>query len=148
MIDEVAAAITTVGTLARVDSGAVAMASGVRPNPASAPTLSRTISSCASRLVVSATEASSLTISSILRPATSSPCSAIYSFAAASICRPVEAKGPVMGRISPTLNGSAWAMAGRPASAVEAARTAPSSRLRLCIWFSSLSGLRQFLCCR
>ena len=70
----VAAAMTIIGTLASVATGAAASASGVRPNPASTLTLSCTTSSCAMRLVVSgASPVSSLTISSTLRPATVSP---------------------------------------------------------------------------
>ena len=74
---EVAAAITTIGVLAWVAIGAVAMASGVRPKPASTCTLSPTTSSCAMRLVTSGTPVSSLTISCTLRPATVSPCCAM-----------------------------------------------------------------------
>ena len=60
------------------------------------------------RLVVSgATPVSSLTISSTLRPATVSPFFCMYSRHAASICLPVDANGPVSGRINPILNGSA-----------------------------------------
>ena len=70
---EVAAAITTCGTLAWVASGAVASASGVRPKPASTPAFSLTISSWARRLVTSATPVSSLSTSWIFRPATVSP---------------------------------------------------------------------------
>ena len=39
-------------------------------------------------------------------PATVSPFCAMYSLAAASICLPVEAKGPVIGRIRPILKAS------------------------------------------
>ena len=66
---EVAAAVTTIGVLLWVAIGAVASASGVRPKPARTSTLSLTISSWATRRVVSATPASSLMISSTLRPA-------------------------------------------------------------------------------
>src|SRR5690606_17853788 len=45
----------------------------------------------------------------ILRPATVSPCSCMYRRTALSICLPVEAKGPVMGRIRPILKAS-WAV--------------------------------------
>ena len=63
MID-VAAAITIIGTLASVATGAAASASGVRPKPASTSTCSCTTSSCARRLVVlGARPVSSLTIS-------------------------------------------------------------------------------------
>ena len=47
---------------------------GVTAKPTRKFTLSRTISSCASRLELSATAPSSLTISSIFLPATVSPC--------------------------------------------------------------------------
>jgi hypothetical protein len=70
---EVAAAMTTAGTLACVASGAEASASGVRPKPAMTAAFSLTISSCASRFVMSATPVSSRTTSSIFRPATESP---------------------------------------------------------------------------
>ncbi len=70
---EVAAAVTTIGVLLCVAIGAVASASGVRPKPASTPTFSLTTSSCAIRRVVSATPASSLTMTSTLRPATVLP---------------------------------------------------------------------------
>ena len=50
---EVAAAITTIGVLLCVAMGAVAMAAGVMPKPASATTFSCTTSSCARRRVVS-----------------------------------------------------------------------------------------------
>ena len=70
---EVAAAITTIGVLDCVASGAVAKASGVRPKPASTLTLSLTIISCARRLVTSGVPVSSLMISSIFLPATLSP---------------------------------------------------------------------------
>jgi hypothetical protein len=73
VIVDVAAAMTIAGTLACVARGADARASGVRPKPAITPTLSLTINSCASRLVVSATPASSFTTSSIFLPATVSP---------------------------------------------------------------------------
>jgi hypothetical protein len=69
----VAAAITTCGTLAWVDKGAVASASGVRPKPASTLARSLTISSWARRLVTSATPVSSLTTSWTFLPATVSP---------------------------------------------------------------------------
>jgi hypothetical protein len=61
---EVAAAITTSGVLLWVAIGAVARASGVRPNPASTLTLSLTTSSWAMRLVMSGALVSSLTITS------------------------------------------------------------------------------------
>ena len=70
---EVAAAITIMGILAWVASGAAASASGVRPKPASALTFSLTISSCTRRRVWSATAPSSLMISSIRLPATVAP---------------------------------------------------------------------------
>ena len=70
----VAALMTTIGTLASVAIGAVASARGVRPKPASTLTFSLTTNSWAMRLVLSATLASSLTISSIFLPATVVPC--------------------------------------------------------------------------
>ncbi len=70
---DVAAAITTIGVFDCVAIGAVASASGVRPKPASATTLSLTTSSCAMRRVVSAVPASSFRMSSIFLPATVSP---------------------------------------------------------------------------
>ena len=73
VIDEVPADITTIGTFAWVAIGAVEKASGVRPKPAMTLTPSFTTSSWAMRLVWSGTPPSSLTISSICLPATSSP---------------------------------------------------------------------------
>ena len=113
---EVAAAITTSGVLLCVAMGAVAMASGVSPKPASTLTLSFTTSSWAMRLAMSGAPVSSLTISSTLRSATVSPCCAMYSRAPASICLPVDANGPVRGRIRPIFSGSAWAIEALAAS--------------------------------
>src|SRR5690606_12336175 len=63
-------------------------------------------------VIAVASHVSSLRMTWILRPATVSPCWCIYSLTAVSICLPVEANGPVMGRIKPILNGSAaWAVA-------------------------------------
>ncbi len=70
---EVAAAITIVGVFDCVASGATAKASGVRPNPARNETLSLTRSSCAMRRVTSGVPVSSLTISSMVLPATLAP---------------------------------------------------------------------------
>ena len=71
---EVAPPITIIGVFDSVATGAVANASGVRPKPARNITLSRAMSSCARRFVVSgASPPSSLTSSSTLRPATVSP---------------------------------------------------------------------------
>ena len=62
------------GTLAWVASGAVAERERRQAEPGERPpTLSLTISSCASRFVTSATPVSSLTMSSIFLPATVSP---------------------------------------------------------------------------
>ena len=69
VIADVAAAITTIGVLLCVAIGAVAIAEGVMPKPASTATLSLTTSSCARRRVVSGTAASSLTITSTFLPA-------------------------------------------------------------------------------
>ena len=73
---EVPAAITTSGIFACVASGAAASAAGVTPKPAMKLTLSLTISSCAMRLVLSGTAASSLRMTSIFLPATVVPCRA------------------------------------------------------------------------
>ena len=70
---EVPAAITISGTLAWVASGAAASAAGVTPKPAMKLTLSLTINSCAIRLVLSGTAASSFRMISIFLPATVSP---------------------------------------------------------------------------
>jgi len=70
---EVAAAITTIGVFDCVAIGAVAIAAGVMPKPASATTLSFTTNSCARRRVVSGTVASSFRITSTLRPAIRPP---------------------------------------------------------------------------
>ena len=101
---DVAAAMTTKGVLDWVAIGAVASASGVKPKPANTLTFSLTTNSCAMRLVTSGALVSSLTMSSTFLPATVSPFCAMYKRTAASICLPVEAKGPVMGKIRPILN--------------------------------------------
>ena len=62
VIADVPAAITTIGVLLCVAIGAVAIAAGVTPKPASTVTLSLTTSSCARRRDVSGTAASSLMI--------------------------------------------------------------------------------------
>ena len=86
----------------------------MRPKPASTSTLSLTTISWAIRRVVSATPASSLTMTSTLRPATVVPFCACQSLIAASICLPVDADWPVMGRMKPILNGALFcACAGR-----------------------------------
>ena len=105
MID-VAAAVTTIGVLLCVAIGAVARADGVMPKPASTSTLSLTTSSCAIRRVASGTPPSSLRITSTLRPATAVPFWACQSLIAASICLPVDACWPVIGRMKPILNGA------------------------------------------
>ena len=106
-IIEVAAAMMIIGTLASVATGAVASASGVSPNPARMLIWSCTTISWAMRLVTSGAPVSSLTVNSTLRPATLSPLRAMYSLHAASTCLPVDANGPVRGRIRPIFNGSA-----------------------------------------
>ena len=62
VIADVPAAITTIGVLLCVAIGAVAIAAGVTPKPASTVTFSLTTSSWARRRDVSGTAASSLTI--------------------------------------------------------------------------------------
>src|SRR5664279_5369193 len=135
---EVAAAVTTIGVLLCVAIGAVAKASGVRPKPASTSILSLTTISWAMRRVVSATPASSFKTSSILRPATVEPFCAIQSLIAASICLPVEADCPVMGRMKPILNGTASAAkaaaAGSADTKAEMIRTCRAWR-RCMAWF-------------
>ncbi len=128
---EVPAAITIIGTRASVATGAVARASGVRPKPARIFTLSRTTSSCASRRVVSgATPVSSRSRISSRRPPCVSPFMRSQVRTAASICRPVEAKGPVIGRISPIRQTCAWAIAGRGRAGAAARAAAEPSRRR------------------
>jgi hypothetical protein len=112
---EVPAAITISGILACVASGAAASAAGVTPKPAMILTLSLTISSWARRLVLSGSVASSLRMTSIFLPATVSPCCCMYSLIALSICLPVEAWPPVIGRIRPIFTVSC-AFAGAKAS--------------------------------
>ena len=73
VIMEVAAAMTTMGVLAWVATGAVASAKGVRPKPARTSTLSFTTSSCAKRLVTSGMLVSSLRMICTSRPATLMP---------------------------------------------------------------------------
>src|SRR4051794_35431442 len=98
---EVPAAITSSTDFDWVASGAAAIAAGVTPKPAMTLTLSLTMSSWARRLVLSGTAPSSLRITSIFLPATVAPCCCMYSFTPASICLPVEACGPVIGRMRP-----------------------------------------------
>ena len=75
---DVAAFITTMNFLACADTSAAAIAFGVSEKPASMSTLSRTISSCASRLATSgAMPPVSLRMISIFLPATVSPCCCI-----------------------------------------------------------------------
>lgn len=70
---EVPAAMTTSGIFAWVASGAAESAEGVVPKPASTATLSLTMSSWASRLVLSGRLASSLRMISTVLPATVVP---------------------------------------------------------------------------
>ena len=87
--EEVAAFITTIGTLPCVATGAAEKAFGVRSKPARMSTLSLTRNSCARRLATAgAMPVSSLTSSLILRPATVSPCSATYRSTPCLICLP------------------------------------------------------------
>src|SRR5574343_290456 len=113
---EVAAAITTIGVLLCVAIGAVARASGVRPKPASATTLSLTTSSWARRRVLSATPASSLISTSTVLPPAFLPFWAWNRAIAAAICLPVDALWPVIGRITPIFTVSAWAWAAKGAA--------------------------------
>ena len=83
------------------------------------------------RLVTSGALVSSLTISSTFLPATMSPFCAMYKRAAASICLPVEAKGPVMGKIKPILNLSC-AMA-LPTHTTRVAAVTALKKKRLCM---------------
>ena len=72
---EVAAFITTMNFFACADTSAAASAFGVSAKPARMSALSRTTSSCASRLATSgAMPPTSLRITSIFLPATVSPC--------------------------------------------------------------------------
>ena len=127
MVD-VPAAIMTAGTFACVATGPTESASGVRPKPPRTATLSLTTSSVARRLVWSAAPVSSLMMSWIFLPATVSPFCAIHRRAPASIWRPVEAEGPVIGRMRPTLTVSC-ASAGRAAKA----RAAAPTPVRICL---------------
>ena len=110
-LTELLRAATTIGVLLWVAMGAVTSAIGVRPKPASATTLSLTTSSCARRREVSATPASSLSSTSTLRLPILPPVCCIHSLMAPSICLPVEACCPVIGRMTPIFSGSAWAQA-------------------------------------
>ena len=75
---EVAAFITTMNFFACADTSAAASAFGVSAKPARMSALSRTTSSCASRLATSgAMPPTSLRITSIFLPATVSPCCCI-----------------------------------------------------------------------
>ena len=136
MMLEVAAAITTRGVLDCVASGAVAMAEGVMPMPASTLTFSLTTSSWARRRVTSGRLVSSLMMSCTFLPATVSPFWAMYKRAAASIWRPVVACWPVMGRIRPILKTLSCATAGsttRPVESAMAAAVAARRRWRFYI---------------
>src|SRR3954452_24780681 len=119
---EVPAAITSSTDFDWVASGAAAIAAGVTPKPAMTLTLSLTMSSWARRLVLSGTAPSSLRITSIFLPATVAPCCCMYSFTPASICLPVEACGPVIGRMRPifTLSCASALPANSVASASDA----------------------------
>ena len=55
----------------------------------------------------------------------------MYRRAAASICLPVEAKGPVMGKISPTLKLS-WAQDIEPPNTPNKAKAPNSTRFFIC----------------
>src|SRR5688572_21169204 len=111
VIADVPAAITTIGVLPCVAIGAVAIAAGVTPKPASTVTFSLTTSSCARRRDVSGTAASSLTITCTVLPPALLPFCACHSLTAASIWRPVDACGPVIGRIKPIFTTSPCACA-------------------------------------
>jgi hypothetical protein len=75
MMMEVAAFITTMNFFASADTSATASAFGVSVKPARMSTRSRTTSSCARRFATSgAGPPTSLRMTSILWPATVSPC--------------------------------------------------------------------------
>jgi hypothetical protein len=78
----------------------MAMALGVIPEPMMA-TLSLTISSCASRLELSGTPASSLMMRSIFLPATVAPFLSMYILMPAWTCLPTGASPPVSGSTTP-----------------------------------------------
>src|SRR5262249_2889312 len=93
-----------------------ASALGVSEKPVSRSTWSRTISSWARRLATSgAMPPVSLRITSILRPATVSPCCCMYSLMPLSAWAPGSANCPEYGRISPILI-VCWALAVETAS--------------------------------
>ena len=81
---------------------------------------------------------SSLTMSSILRPATVLPCCAMYKRTPASIWKPVEANGPVIGARKPILKGAAWARA-EPKVATNGAANMALTTLRFFILVSGRS---------
>jgi len=103
---EVPAAVTISGVFDSAESGATESAAGVTPKPARKFTFSLTISSCAIRLVLSGTAASSRIMSSIFLPATVSPCCVTYSLIPAASCFPVDCCCPVIGRMKPILTVS------------------------------------------
>ena len=107
------------------------------PKPASTSTLSLTTSSWAMRRVVSGTPPSSLTMTSTLRPATVVPFCACQSLIAASICLPVDADWPVMGRMKPILNGALFCAC---AVAVSAAATPSAVRVERSAWRRFMNG--------
>ena len=124
---EVAAFMMTIGVFASVAIGATASASGVKPKPARKSTLSRNTRSSARRLAISGDgPVVSLTMSSIFRPATVSPCCFMYVLMPAVISPPMLANGPDVGTITPTLTGS-----GAAASAAVASAVAASAHARL-----------------
>ncbi len=91
----VAAFITTISFLASSDTLAAPSASGVSVKPARMSALSRTTSSCASRLATSGFGPPvSLRMISIFLPATVSPCCFMYSLMPLSIWVAVSANWP------------------------------------------------------
>src|SRR5262245_1653962 len=101
----------------------MAMALGVIPEPTMA-TLSLTISSCARRLELSGTPASSLMMRSIFLPAPVAPFLSMYILMPAWTCLPTGASPPVSGSTTPIFTSSAKA----PVAASVAANAIPMIR--------------------
>src|SRR5262245_10156002 len=102
----------------------MAMALGVNAEPMTA-TLSLTMSSCASRLELSGTPPSSLTMRSIFLPATLAPFLSMYILMPAWTCLPTGASPPVSGSTTPTFTSCAKAPV---AASVAAANAIPMIR--------------------
>src|SRR5580658_6271799 len=135
--------MTTVGTFPSAEIGAIDIALGVRQAPRKL-TLSLTTISCAMRLALSGTLASSRMISSIFLPATVLPCCATYRLAPAEISRPTAPEVPVIGATMPIFTTSCAEAPATP-SVVAAIARQPATRYFWFIECSSFSSVRDFM---